>query len=151
MFTVACVVALLGWALAATIWARWSGEASGQAMLTLVGGSLTTSSDGPLPDAANGVSFGATAVAGSKVRDGLYYAIVALSALGVLATIVLASFYDQRQPSRRTSRARQRSIQYGEGVSRRAERILGRNPHVADRYTDHPTRDRAKAKQGEGK
>ena len=105
VFAVACVVALLCWGLAAALSDTIVGDRfPGKLLLTLVGGS-----EDIFGRAAAGllliISYGATAIAGSKIKDGLYYLIVTLSGIGVLAAIVLMILMNDNHLAGRVARA----------------------------------------------
>jgi hypothetical protein len=105
VFAVACVVVLLGWALVAVMSGEIVGEQfPGKLLLLLVGGSKDIFGRS-LAGLLLLISYGATAVAGSKVKDGLYYAIVALSGLGILATIGLLILMNDNQLAAHVARA----------------------------------------------
>lgn len=89
IFCVACVVALVIWTFYVAASGSIVGERyPGKLLLTLVGGSEDIFGRS-LAGLLLIVSYGATFVAGSKLKDSLYYLIVGLSGAGVLCLIAL--------------------------------------------------------------
>jgi hypothetical protein len=97
VIAVASVVGLLIWTLVVALSGSIDGEHyPGTLLLILVGGSGAIFGRS-LAGLLLVVSYGATAVAGSKLKDALYYSVVGLSGAGILITIALMIvMYDAR-------------------------------------------------------